>query len=572
LKKLAALVLIITSASIAAATESLATRAEVTTRPLMGVCTAGQFHHAQLGMEYWKHEPFYAAVKELGADFVNVGIWPETGAGTKNAEATLQRLTSTDVAMRSHGLRYTFALEASNWQPRAEVDPGVNEYAHSNGRHFWLMRKEWFQPFLPPKQTHPALLAIVYDEAEHMQLSNNKFSDPPRETFDKPFFANTHGLQLPEAWRQLTAESRKIRDHYGPHVRLNTEQVWPDLFHIFARAGWNAAPKLLKESLSSVVLATALGAALQYSTASPQSEFWVSPDLWNGAAYPGHSPRALRSALMMGSWLGADAIYVENMDYVGTPQRHPSAVTSGSLVHWKNKDDFELTAHGRVYRQFVKEYMPANPRSVNWRTYRPRIAIIRLPDGGWGQFPAGPDHGEPPSRNRLLGNRDMPLDEPASEWLHVWPILTHGAAKPGAISYHNPMAYPKQQDFFVPIDSVAVFDHTVTGKVLDSVECFVLCGHALTPETFNDVRQRVSSGRTAIISRRLLATVHPHSASLNGNWIIVDDFKDPAVAKALKPFLGPPDVARFDFADQTVEFTKGAQSDAIEVKVVPRRQ
>lgn len=482
----------------AGATGTLAARGEVTTRPLLGVCTAGQFHLDQLKMEYWKHEPFFDAVKELGADFVNIGIWPETGAGARNAEVTLQRLTAMDAAMRAHGLRYTFALEASNWRPKAEVTSGVDEYAHSDGRHFWLMRKEWFEPFLPPQQPDPALLAIVYDEAEHMQLSNNKFSDPPRETFDKPFFVNTHGLALPEAWRQLVAECGKIRAHYGPRVRLNTEQVWPDLFHIFARAKWNAAPKLLKESLSSVVLATALGAALQYSMASPDCDFWVSPDLWNGRAYPGHSPQALRSALMMGYWLGADAIYVENMDYVGTPEPHSSAVTSGSLVHWKDKDDFQLTAHGRVYRQFVKEYMPANPRSVNWRAYRPRVAIIRLPDGGWGQFAAGPDRGEPPSRNRLLGNREMPLDEAASEWLHVWPILTHGAAKPGAISYHNPMAYPKQQDFFVPMESVAVFDHRVAGEVLDSVECFVLCGHALSRETFDDVRRRVAAGRVAI--------------------------------------------------------------------------
>lgn len=58
--------------------------------------------------------------------------------------------------------------------------------------------------------------------------------------------------------------------------------------------------------------------------------------------------------------------------------------------------------------------------------------------------------------------------------------------------------------------------------------------------------------------------------NLRGKWVVVDDFNDSAIARALKPFLGPPDVARFQFADQTVEFRKGAEADAVEVKVVPR--
>ena len=59
------------------------------------------------------------------------------------------------------------------------------------------------------------------------------------------------------------------------------------------------------------------------------------------------------------------------------------------------------------------------------------------------------------------------MDDVSAEWLHVWPILTHGVARAEAISVLNMDLYPEERwDFFVPIDSVAVFDHFVTGPVL----------------------------------------------------------------------------------------------------------
>ena len=88
----------------------------------------------------------------------------------------------------------------------------------------------------------------------------------------------------------------------------------------------------------------------------------------------------------------------------------------------------------------------------------------------------------------------MPLDAPASEWLRVWSILHAWRYAPGAISYNNLMVYPDQLDFFVPIDSVAVFDHMVVGSVLDGVECFVVCGHALSKPTFDAWRVPPAGG------------------------------------------------------------------------------
>ena len=215
--------------------------------------------------------------------------------------------------------------------------------------------------------------------------------------------------------------------------------------------------------------------------------------------------------------------------------------------------------------------MPAHPRRVDWRDYRPRLAIVRLPDGGWGQFSAVPGgHGEAASRNRLLGNREHPLDEAACEWLRVWPILTHGVARYSAITIGNPFVYSRDAwpDFFMPIDSVAVFDHTVRGAVLDGVECFVVCGHAVSPETFAEIADRVAQGATCIIARRLYERCAP--AALPGSWLVVDSFTDPQIAGRLAPFLGPPNVARFRFRSQVVDVTKGPRPDAVTVSVQER--
>jgi len=535
---------------------------------LLGIDNAGGFL-PQSGVEDWNHEPFFQALDELGAKLVVYHFFPVGHAGEKNSELTRQRIEAIDKGMRAHGLQYMLNVEMPNFVSQLEITPGINEFEHPGGIHRWDLRMDWLNPVLPPIAVGtPAFRGIVYDECEHMLLSNNKFSGFPKDEFDQPFLVNTHGMPPEEAYEKLVAECRRIRvEHYENRVRLQTEQVWPDLFHLFARAGWDIAPKLLKEGLSSVALSISLGAAVQYQETG--ISFSASPDLWNRAEYPGHSPEALRSALMMGYWLGAERLYVENLDYHGKEPRHPGTSPKGSLLAWRDTEHYELTNHGRVVQDFFKAYVPAHPRTTHWREYDPKVAIIRLPDGGWGQFSEGPGHGEAASRNRLLGNREMPLDEAASEWLQVWPILTHGKAHAGAISTNNPFVYPDGVgDFFVPIDSVAVFDHLVDKEHLAHVDCLIVCGHALSATTFAAVRERVTEGATCVISKRLFE--HYSKTPLPGDWLVVEDFESPEVASKLKPFLGPPDVARFRFRTQVVEFRHSLTPDSIEVKVTAR--
>ncbi len=526
---------------------------------LLGVDNAGSDWIYRSDCEPASDEQLRKALDELGVNFFVYHLIPD-GAGTP--EAMARRVARIDDAMRSLGIRYTLNDESANWAKSLELEPGVNEFAHPDGTHRWDLRMDWLEQVLPPaKPGAPALIGITHDECEHMQLTSHQFATYPEPpALDAPRFADTDGKDMETAYNLIYASAKRIHERYYKGRVVNAaEQVWPDMFHIFARAGWVVAPKILKENLSSVVMAISLGAAIQY--AEPDSQWWVSPDLWCGGYYPGHSPQALRSALLMGYWLGADALYVENLDFQVCELRHPEAPPKGSLLRWNDDGSYELTAYGKVVKDFYRRYVPAHPRKVSWRDYRPKVAIIRLPDGAWGQKGTM-------FRDRLLGNREHPMDDISAEWLHVWPILTHGVARDGAISLNNGTVYPVfPWPFFVPIDSVAVFDHLVTGKVLDSVECFVVCGHALSERTFRDVAARVGKGATCIIARRLYD--QHASGKLPGKWIIVDSFTDPAVARGLKPFLGPSDVARFRFDGCTIEFRPTTDRDSVDVRVVP---
>lgn len=533
----------------------LSIRAEVP-RPLLGV--DGTYLHGSPHAEPWQDSAWIKALKDLGADFLVFHTDPQP-----TPEDNARRLARFDAAMHAAGLRYMLNNEAANWNKQLILSPGINEYRHADGTHRWDYRMEWLRPLLDQKS--PAMQGIVYDETEHMQLIGHQFATlPDGSPLDLPQIANTAGLSPEQSFTKLVEACRTLKaQQYEGRVRLATEQVWPDMFHVYAAGGWTITPKLLKENLSSVVMSIALGAALQYADSG--TSLWVSPDLWCRGVYPGHSPAALGSALLMGYELGAEALYVENFDLAAWPTRHFDSDPEGSLVRKTPAAGFEFTRHGRAVRQFFRDYIPQHPRNNSWRDYQPRLAIIRLPDGAWGQQGTT-------FRDRLLGNPQHPMDKISAEWLHLWPILTHGTARPGAISLNHAAVYPEASlPFFVPIDSVAVFDHTVKGAVLDSVECFLVCGHALTRPTFEAISKRVAAGATVLMARRLYE-LHAKELPKLSRWHLIDDFKSPHVAVLLQPFLGSPEIARFRFKNTIIEFKSGkVPSDHLEVLHVQSR-
>lgn len=554
--------------------ESLEPPSSETNPIVLGVDTAGSYLLGRFpnqtnaeDIAFWSHEPFYRAIEDLGAGYVMVHLFPDVVFGEENAARMAQKLIDIDAGMLAHGLLYSLNTEISNFENTAEVTPGANEFETPDGMHRWDIRMEWIEPLLA--STRPAaagLLGVIYDEPALTQIGNNQGANNPLpplnplNEFEQPYLAGTHGLALTDAFDAIVEACRRLRAvHYQGRVPLFAEQVIPDMYPIFARAGWTLTPKLLTQELTAVNLAIGLGAAVQY--ADRGGDFWGCVDLWNLGVYPGHSLEALRSALLMGYWLGVTGLYVENLDFTWDGPRHRDADGPGGLIRWLDTENYEITAHGRVVQDFFKNYVPANRRTVDWRRYRPRVAIVRLPDGSVGQ----PD--VPWLRPWMLGARDAPMDEISREWLDVWPILTHGAARPGSIVTFNFELYPGGiSEFFTPIDSVAVFDHLVEGPVLDSVECFVVTGHALSAPTFAAIAERVAGGATAIIARRLIDLHAPQTPP--GRWVVVDSFADPEVEAAIAPFLGPPDVARFRFEDQTIEFRRGEAPDSITARIL----
>jgi len=61
----------------------------------------------------------------------------------------------------------------------------------------------------------------------------------------------------------------------------------------------------------------------------------------------------------MGYWLGADALYVENLDFQTWADRHPEASPEGSLIRALPDGSFSLTLHGEVVKRFYTEYVPS---------------------------------------------------------------------------------------------------------------------------------------------------------------------------------------------------------------------
>ncbi|MCE5231637.1 hypothetical protein LLG95_18825 [bacterium] len=533
---------------------------------MLGIDMAGSYHIYDAKMEYWSHEPYYQAVNELGGQFINIHLYPELGYGDWNSTKTLEKIGRMDAGMRAHGLKYQLNNEDANFYEVAEITPGVNEYTLVGGLHRWDFRMAWLNPILDS----PAFMGVVYDEADHMQIENNRYPvnvlDPgPPNEYDVPYLVNTWGMPVPQAWAALANMAANLRtSHYQNRVPLFPEQLWTGMSHIWARAGWTLQPKIMKETITAPVLADNLGAGLQYAD---RTKLYICCDLHRWYDFPGHSPAALKSALLTAYWIGADAVFVENMDWMESPSRFAGS-DPGGLVAWSDPTHYTVTQHGAVVKDFYKNYVPAHPRNVDWRNFRPRVAIVRLPDSDWGRntwnfF-----------RDRLLGNPDTPSNARSQEWLNLWPILTHGAMGKSTSIYNN-VVYPGydvencgKPGFFVPIDSVAVFDHTVTGPVLDSVKCFVVCGYGLEAATFNDIKARVAAGATCIISRYLYSQYA--TGTLPGDWLIVDQFTDSRIATKLAPFLGEANVARYRFQDQVVEFKPTATPDELTVTVFDR--
>jgi hypothetical protein len=481
------------------------------------------------------------AFERMGCQFVMKHFW---------GEPSIDDVDRLDRWAAPHGYGWLINQEVAT-AAHQPGDPAV--YRRPGG---------FFQPpraFVERCAASPRFLGFCYDECEHWicngagVTAGGKFQphffDAEGQSLDEAYEGNLFNLQTLMA-RVYPGFAAAAHQHGGRPV-VGTENVFPILQHLFARAGLVQFPKLLKETVTPVTLAMSMGAAKQYGVQN-----WTSIDLWWHGQYPGHNPEELRSALLIAYWTASERTYIENL------------TMHGSL--WAPKDGHaELSALGEVTRQFVREYLPAHPRPIHFEDFAPEVIIVRFPDSDWGQ-----EHPGPWIRRNLYGASNLVPDDDTRYWLKIWHVLSHDTIPLAALNYNTPLGIPYR--VFFPANNVAVYDHRAADpKLYAAARLVFLTGKEVDPACLATLQTLVAKGLTVVTRRKLappeLAAVgasgyevHPVGA---GRWIVTDDVMLPAVRALLAPYLGRPDELRYVFGADEVVFTASEDGQRLDVRV-----
>jgi hypothetical protein len=505
---------------------------------------------------------FLKAIKDLGATFMICQFTPKRDTMVAGWPAGPHEVDYRDfaAACRQAGLTFFANEEITNYSEEGKfLDAnGHDILAHPDGTHRWDITGE----LLGRLAKLPEFRGVVYDELEHGQMrrdrNTNGGSDSRSTGRVHPYFAATDGMTLEQAYDAVYRSAKAVADNYRcAGVTPMTEDVFPVMLHTFARAGFDPNVKFLKEGIDPVYAAIALGAAKQYGR-----EFCVAPDLWGlpsflanppnrlGPSFPGHPPEELRASLLYAYWIGAARITVE--DVQGFIKRKGD---DGSV--W-----YEPTAYGKVYRWFVKEYVPAHPRPYCFRDVRPEVAIVRLDDSCWGQSASWlPDS--------LYGAANLKTTPETAAWFGIWNVLTHGQTRPEGLSFHNSGYQGLPHDFFCPLRGAVVYDHLAGAKELNGVKAVFLTGVKISPPTLEAVRAFVRGGGVCVALASLapaeLAGKSGEVADGSGRWVLVEDFCSPEARKAVAPFLGKPDEISYRIGERILSVKRGESGNSIRI-------
>lgn len=437
-----------------------------------------------------------------------------------------------------HDIDWVLNQLAPIWDNAPEhcVDAGGHDWFNRpDGRHYFQFPDDILAELGRCKR----LLGLMHDEAEHHQNNANCVKG-----LDKASMYDPKGYDLIDAADGHTAAVSSVAKHHAQYgLKLYTEHVFPVMFHDFARAGFVAGTKVLKEAWSPVYISCAMGAAIQYDT-----ELWITPDLWGVSGYPGHSPKEYKSALLLAYHMGADCIYTESL---ALDQGHKGV---GSLV-LMTPGDYTVTKYGKVAKWFIHDYVPKHPRRYTFRRLRPRVAIIRQEDGCWGQgnapYPWVPD--------RLFGSKEWESNEITEAWFKIWHLLTRGTVPIDGLSWWCASYKDRPYQVFCPLEGVVVFDHKVGFKHLEGVEVIFLTGLGVSAETLKAVERCVIGGATCVgfpglLPKRITDRTGPRGMLLEGagRWVVTEDFLSDHVRQYIQHVIPKQDIIRYQFGNDLV--------------------
>ncbi|MHB1462535.1 MAG: hypothetical protein ACYC1M_14705 [Armatimonadota bacterium] len=449
-----------------------------------------------------QHPVYLWSLREMGVGLLVADIVPSnTETGVTNDICAYCKATDT---------RFAYNLMMSNYTAVSDSTNGKNSYDAPDGCHRWDVDADTLR--------HAAATGlfegVMYDEVEHMQLCRNAYSQQP-EPNRKPFFVETNGLSLPQAYDTLKkAVKEQVKRYQQFGSKMLGESVFPALWHPMAEAGMTLAPKLLKEDVHPVVLAEALGAAIQHN-----ARLWFSPDLWWYAEAPGHSAREFQMAMQCCHLAGVDACYVE----------------CTVKLFSQNGSSYNLTQHGKVLKEHIARWIPAHPRSYTYRDYQPEVAIVRFPDSDWGQSSCA-------YWDYLYGAMNLHSSAETREHLQVWSLITDRVLTGRAVNCNaaalGPLIPPIIWRFTVPSPAVAVFDHNVGLKHLQGLGVIFACGIEISEQTMSALQSCVKAGAVCFIIqhlapqrlRELNGAPSTRISEGKGSWVVMDSFTPEAMA------------------------------------------
>lgn len=392
-------------------------------------------------------------------------------------------------------------------------------------------------------------LGLQYDESEHLQLH------PKQYLKDIKLFqwANPDGKDNESIFSEIVNNVSKIKNKYN--TRMICENVFPTLYHTFAKGGFDLCPKLLKEEYQSIQLATAMGACKQYNR-----DLFLCIDLWGFDVgnwftrlwgFPAHSPNEFKNILKLAHYICPHSLFVENIDSLAI----------------STKKGFVLTEFGEIYKEFLNGLAK---QDLNY-THKDIICDIAVIHADNGVF----------SRNGTFDGKgafgkNTKLKDNECDIFDIFYSLSSKTISPNGTSFWNTEfdkfetgKYPRNEQtikqlpllqgvdkeketsfhtLFYPLNNVLLFDHTASFDDFGTSKLIIAGGDRLSDTTKKDILKAADNGIKVLARKDLINVKHK-------DIIYCNSFKDDLAQNIIYNYKGKKDEWNIRFKNTELKIT-----------------